>query len=286
MPKRQRKINVFEYTDYRKYLLDYYTEQKDTKKHFSYRYFARKAGINSIGLYKDVLEGRQSLGRALVQKFSVALGHNKLEAEYFENMVFFCEARSVEEQRTFFERMISCLDSKAVKIDLEKYKYFTHWYYSAVRSLISMVEFKGDYKYLATRLSPEIKEQEAENAVKTLEVLGLILRDQDGTYKLTDELITTGNLSLDSRVHSMQVINFQKVMCDLGKEAYDRHPTGTMDMSTLTLGISERTYHAMKAEIAALRKKLSVMAKNDDSPDRVYQLNYQFFPLSKITEER
>jgi len=81
MEKRSVKINIFDYTDYRKYLLDFYTDQKRSKKAFSYRFFARKAGINSVGLYKDVVEGRQNLGRALIFKFSTAMGHSKKEGE-------------------------------------------------------------------------------------------------------------------------------------------------------------------------------------------------------------
>ena len=83
MKRKDSIISIFDYTDYRRYLADYYYNRKQLNKNFSYRYFAKKAGINSIGLYKDVVEGRQNLGRALIFKFSAAMGHAKKEAEYF-----------------------------------------------------------------------------------------------------------------------------------------------------------------------------------------------------------
>ena len=43
-------ISIFDYTDYRRYLSDYYYKCKRVSKAFSYRYFAKKAGVNSVGL--------------------------------------------------------------------------------------------------------------------------------------------------------------------------------------------------------------------------------------------
>jgi uncharacterized protein (TIGR02147 family) len=80
----------------------------------------------------------------------------------------------------------------------------------------------------------------------------------------------------------MNVMGFQMAMVDLGKEAYDRFPTNQLDMSSLTLSVSETTFKEMKEEITALRRKLLLKAEQEQAPDRVYQLNYQFFPLTKI----
>jgi uncharacterized protein (TIGR02147 family) len=282
MGQRANKIRVFDYTDYRKYLLDYYKTQKKSQSAFSYRFFANKAGFNSVGLYKDVIEGRQSLGRALTVKFSKALGHSKREAEYFENMVFFNEARSVDDRKLFFERMLACCDIKTVLVDTSRCEYYSKWYYSALRALLSYVRFKDDYAKLAEMLDPSIKPAESRKAIETLERLGFIGKDEKGFYRLTEALVSSGRLTTDASVQTMNVIGFQREMTHLGKEAYDRFPTDRLDMSSLTLSVSEATFKEMKEEISALRRKLLLKAEQDQAPDRVYQLNYQFFPLTKI----
>ena len=94
--------------------------------------FFPKGGKNSIGLYRDVIEGRQKIGRALKMKFSTAIGHSKKEAQYFENMVFFNEAKTEQERKLFFERMISSQSSNGKIIDTTRYEYYQIWYYSAV----------------------------------------------------------------------------------------------------------------------------------------------------------
>jgi len=55
-------------------------------------------------------------------------------------------------------------------------------------------------------------------------------------------------------------------MVDLGKEAYDRFPTNVLDMSSLTLSVSEATFKEMKEEITALRRKLLLKANRSRRP--------------------
>ncbi|MFH1761525.1 MAG: TIGR02147 family protein [bacterium] len=88
----KKKVSVFDYTDYRRYLADYYTEQKEINPSFSYRYFAQKAGYNSSGMYKDIVSGRTNIKPGFIAKLSKAIRHGKREEEYFETMVLFNQA--------------------------------------------------------------------------------------------------------------------------------------------------------------------------------------------------
>jgi uncharacterized protein (TIGR02147 family) len=74
------------------------------------------------------------------------------------------------------------------------------------------------------------------------------------------------------------VANYQIACMDLAREAIDRHEPGLRDM----LSLSKPAFEAMKEEIIAFRKKLLGLERQFPNADRVYQLNTQFFPLSKI----
>ena len=41
--------SVFEYSDYRKFLLDYYSEKKAANRNFSHRFIANRVGFKSGG---------------------------------------------------------------------------------------------------------------------------------------------------------------------------------------------------------------------------------------------
>lgn len=280
-------IRVFDYTDYRRYLLDYYREQKGSSRVFSYRWFARKAGINSVGLYKDVVEGRQGLGQVLAVKFSQALGHGEREAEYFRNLVHFGEASTPAERRLWFGKMLGSYDSKAARLDGGQHEFYSRWYYGAVRALLSYQAFRGDYAALGRALDPAIRPEEARKAVRVLEKLGLVAKDPEGFLRPVDPVITSGASDPDGsgrNLKTLNIVHFQRSMLKRAAQAYDRKDYRDVDMSTLTLSFSKETYLAVKKEIAELRRKIAALAERDDRPDRVYQLSYNLFPLSRIDD--
>jgi uncharacterized protein (TIGR02147 family) len=278
--EKSQKIKIFEYTDYRKYLKDYYNEQKAVNKAFSYRYFAQKAGFNSSGLFKDITDGRCNMQSGIIIKFSNAIGLNKKEEEYFENMVYFNQAKSTEEKKRYFERMMRFYDSKAYKVDANQYEYYTKWYYSAIRELLAIGKFKDDYNLIAGKLNPKISSAQAKKAIQILSKLDLIRKNKSGYYECEDEIITTG-----PEIKSLSVANFQKVMMEMAKEAIDRHPSKHRNISTVTFSASKTVYKDIERELIACRKRILNMIKHCSNMENVYQLNLQLFPLTKIEEK-
>jgi uncharacterized protein (TIGR02147 family) len=280
-------MTIFDYTDYRKYLFDFYQGEKRKSKSFSYRSFAKKIGINSVGFYKDVVENRQHLGMSATIKFSKGMGHTKKEAEYFKNMVCFNDAKTVGIRAAFYAKMLAGKDPRVKIVEESKFEYYSKWYYSAVRALISYGLFKDnadDYKKIAKILKPQIRPDQAKKAVAILEKLGFIVKNEKGFFMIADGAITTGTVKPDKNVAALNVVNFQKEAIKLAGDAFDRFPSGQSNMSTLTLSISCATVKTIKEELAALRGKIAEMARKEPAADRVYQFNMQLFPMTDIHE--
>jgi uncharacterized protein (TIGR02147 family) len=70
----------------------------------------------------------------------------------------------------------------------------------------------------------------------------------------------------------------------LAEAAHDRTRREERDISALTLGIGEEEFEAIKARIQAFRKEIMEMAVASKEADRVYQLNFQFFPVGRGQE--
>lgn len=273
-------ISVFDYTDFRKYLRDYYADQKKADPNFSYRYFAKKAGYNSSSLYKAIAEDRKDINLDQVIKFSRAMKHTKKEAEYFENMVCFNQARSTEEKNRYFERMMKFISPNSKKIDARQYEYFSKWYYPVVRELLSVFDFKDDYAALAQSLNPRLTQDEARKSITVLEKLGFIKKNAQGFYKPVEPSLSTG-----PDIKSLSVTNFQKSMMELALQAIDRHPLKDRDISSITMSVPKAKIDEIKTEIIAFRKKLVNMTADDKNVDCVCQFNMQFFPLSRLKKE-
>jgi uncharacterized protein (TIGR02147 family) len=274
--------NIFEYTDYRKYLLDYYKGKKTANPSFSYNSFSLKAGFKNKGFLYSAIHGGKNLAKSSIVKVTHALGLKKNEAEYFENLVFFNQAIDLIERTYFCEKLnnVKLLDKSITVVHQtrkDQYEFYSTWYHSAVRSLIDMFPFKDDFAWLARSVYPQITVKQAEKSVALLEKLGFIEKQKDGVYKLTTPNITTGN-----EIIALAALNFHKQASRLVEHALNGVPMEKRNITGLTLGVSERTYQKVCDEIKDFRAKIVNIAQDDLEADRAYQLNFHFFPVTKI----
>jgi uncharacterized protein (TIGR02147 family) len=91
-------IDIFNYTDYRAFLNDFYIQSKERNSHFSYQLFSQKAGINSKGFLFNVIKGKKHLSKANILGLMRACNLAKQGAEYFECLVDFNQARTLTEK--------------------------------------------------------------------------------------------------------------------------------------------------------------------------------------------
>jgi uncharacterized protein (TIGR02147 family) len=272
---------IFEYSDYRLFLHDYLLDAKSLGKDVTYEELGRKVGFTSKGFVTQIIQGKSKIPRDKIPAFGEALGLKKKEREYFELLVRFNQAKTHRAKNEDFQKLASRFKTRIRHIGPDKYDFYSAWYFSAVRSLLSYFPYNGDYKKLAQQLNPAITPGQAKKSIELLERLSLIVKKEDGYYQLTDRIISTGD-----SVDSIALANFQQTTMDLAKEALERFPKERRDSSTLTLGLSEEGYRASVAKIAALRRELLDIARFDRRIDRVIQVNLHAFPLTKISEEK
>jgi|WetSurMetagenome_2_1015567.scaffolds.fasta_scaffold00328_21 uncharacterized protein (TIGR02147 family) len=273
--------DIFTYSDSRSFLKDYYDEQKKASPAFSYQFFADKAGLKSKTFMYKVITGQKTLSKSAVFAVAQAIGLKKKETEYFEAMVHFTQAKTEREREFYFNHLQAFgKHHSSAQLRQDQFTYFSKWYYPAIREIIAFLDFKDDFKLLARTLNPPITTTQAKNAVRLLLNLGLIKRASSGRYYQTDKSITTGD-----EVRSLAVGTFQKENLRLAAESIDRHKRHLRDISTLTVGISEAGFQRVSEEVAVFRKRLAEIVEKDEPVDRVYQINFQLFPLSTLPKK-
>lgn len=273
--------DIFTYSDSRSFLKDYYDEQKKAHPAFSYQYFANKAGLKSKTFIYKVITGQKTLSKGAVFAVAQAMGLKKKETEYFEAMVHFTQAKTEREREFYFNHLQAFGKHHAsAQLRQDQFTYFSKWYYPAIREIIAFLDFKNDFKLLSRTLDPPVTALQAKNAVRFLLDLGLMKRTPSGRYCQTDKSITTGD-----EVRSLAVAAFQKENLRLAAESLDRHKRQHRDFSTLTAGVSEAGFRRITEEIATFRKRLADIVEKDEPVDRVYQINFQVFPLSTLPKK-
>lgn len=278
--------SVFNYQDYRKFLGDYYEEKKASGSAFSYQNFSRKAGFTSKSFVFNVINGRKNLSRASVVRMCEALGLSKSEAAYFENLVYFNQARNFTERNFYYEKLNAIAPataeaSNARKLRRDQYEFYSQWYHAVVRSLIDLFPDEKDSTKLARMIHPAIKPRQAQKSVELLLRLGLIEKQKNGAYKVNSKILSTGN-----EVESLAVTHFHLECMELAAKALKELPGDRRNVSGLTLGISEKAYDKIREVIHSCQKAILDIAEKDIDSDRVYQLNFHLFPVSRTGNER
>jgi uncharacterized protein (TIGR02147 family) len=151
----------------------------------------------------------------------------------------------------------------------------------ALRELVSLPGIREDPKWLASMLEPPISAKQAGEALETLCRLGLVVRDAHGKLQQAQPLVTTGPGPLGH-----QVFAYHRSMIELGKQALDRLPRAERDITSVTLSVSESTLSLLKQRISELRRELLQLARLEAAPERVVQLNFQLFPLSRALKRK
>ncbi|MBD3322740.1 MAG: TIGR02147 family protein [Chitinivibrionales bacterium] len=272
--------DIYQYTEYRKFLADYFKEQKDSNPSFSHQYFARKASIKSSGFVLHVIKGERNLTKPVLLNIARAIGLDPAQTDYFEDLVSFDQAKTQSDREYYFGRIAA--KRRLLKISSladRQYEYYSEWYHPVIRELITL-DANVDCADLAKRLVPPIMPKQAKNSLELQEKLGILKKDEFGKYRQAKPFISGG-----SAERNTALVKYQKEMLEHTKSAWDRFSTDEMTMHTATLCMSEDLIDTVREEIRTFKKRLLDLIGNDKKlPDRVFHLNINLFPMTKSTK--
>jgi uncharacterized protein (TIGR02147 family) len=222
------------------------------------------------------VKGRGTLSRNHLVALARLLKLSRNETDYFEAMVDFAQAASHDEKNRYFQKMLSFKEVRADLVGMDRIEFYGKWYHSAIRELLFFYPFRGDYAELAKKLSPPIRQAEAKESIQLLERLGFVEPNGVGGYRSKE-----ATLKKDPNFPSIVLANFLRTNIELAVDALDRFTKEERDISALTISLSQEAFEKVKEDIRALRKRILALTETDNAPSKVYQCNFQFFPLSQ-----
>jgi uncharacterized protein (TIGR02147 family) len=269
-------IFVYDFLNFRDFLKAAFQEHKKQHRYFSHRYFLKEAGVRNSGYLKLVIDNKRSLTPSMVPGFAKALRLSEHERAYFTHLVGFNQAESAEDKEYHY-RALKLLGSQVKRkiIGSDYFDLFEHWYIPVIRELVCLHDFKDDCKRIGKTIRPAVTPARVKKALAFLVEKKMIVRREGGGYAQTDPAIDTSD-----QITSLAVRNFNRQMISLAREALDRFNREERYVRGVTIGISKKTYSAIVQEIQVLNAKVVQMVGADQESDRVYQLNFQLFPLS------
>jgi uncharacterized protein (TIGR02147 family) len=278
---RSQRVDIFSYLDFRLFLRDEYELRKKQQRGFSYRWFAKKAGLSSPNFLQLIIQGKRNLSSETAQRFAEALSLDSTEARFFGDLVGFNQASSVSEKNAHYERLSGYRKHRAVRaVERNEFEYYSRWYVPVIREMVTCEGFREEPEWIAARLIPVITATQAGQAIELLLQLGFLVRDDCGKLRQADPLLSTG-----PEVRSLAVGNFHRQMMERAAAAIELVEREWRDISALTVALGPETFKLFKQKIVALRKELLEISANEQRPSRVIQMNFQLFPMAS-TEEK
>ena len=269
-----------EYTDYRKYIQDYYDERKRCSA-FTWREFARNVGFSSAVYLKYVCEGKKNLSVSAAGSVASAMGLGGFEHEYFVLMVSYAHAKNDRAKREAFEQRCALAMAHKVRVlGDEEFDYFKSWKNPVIRELAAHMP-GAKPRDIARVCKQKISAAEVAETLDFLVKAKLLKKDNSGNYQQTDKAISLG------KVDAVPVAarEMQRQMGEFAVEALDL-PLSERDMSGLTMGITRRSYERIKNELAECRRRIMAIVVEDDETEKVYRLNMQLFPMSESIKDK
>lgn len=271
--------NVFQYLNYRAFLRDFYVERKAAQPRYSYRTFNRLSGVKSPSLFKSVSEAKRNLSEATVEAFVKGLGLKDREARYFRALVRFNQADTQDRRMKAFAMLKHFREYNEVRLlEGEIFDFYSKWHNLALYELAKLKGFREDPVWIARKLGPEITDGDAAEALGLLKRIGLLTPDPK-TRKLK---AVNKTLSTPHEVFDLSVMAFHDAMIDKVRRSLVTGNPEDRDVSALTIALDRRGFEEAKRKIQEFRRELNVILSSIESPDRVYQVNFQLFPLTDV----
>lgn len=281
---RPRRPVIDEYIDYRAFMRDRFDFLKGGPEGFTLQRLADRAGFRSPAYLKMVMDGERNLTEESVGPVAQALELTRSETTCFRTLVELDQSEDVGERAASLRRLARRARFRATfRITPEHIDALRHWYYPVILQLVTTGHVRWDAKRIARLIMPHVTPGEVEEALETLEELGLIEADDEGRL-----VPTANNLETPDEVAHLTVTAHHHEMSAMAQWALDMVPPANRNFGTVTgvlskegLRLLQQRVHDMRHEIYDLMQELEYAAPGG----RVVHVNLQTFPLSLPIEK-
>jgi uncharacterized protein (TIGR02147 family) len=269
---------IYEYNDFRKFITDFYKAKHEQDHSYTKSLMSKLLGLpNSRSYMSHILKGKK-VSDTFIERFIRLFAFNRHAADFFRVLVKFNQAENPNERELYFEQLIALNKTPKKYLYETSFQYYKNWFTAAIRALLNVYDFDGvHFSSLAQKLEPSISIPQAKKAFHLLLKLHLIEKNSKGFYKPTSTSICT-----EEFVRNEALKQFQIQSLELAKSAIINELQQSKLLTTNTISISNRGQKRIEKLIDRFRAQVrSLVHKDEDPPETVYQIDVLFFPMMK-----
>lgn len=267
-------MTIYDYTDYRDIIRDFYLEKKNGNGRYSYSVLGQAIGLNASHVF-CIVEKKRNLPVRCVPAVKRILGLTGRAARYFDLLLAASRTKSEKTKTEILAKAFLLRDVKTHSLADKEQKYLSDWWTPVIRALIEVNQGKVDVKEISESLEPSIEEEKVQESIDILNELGFIQDLGNGRVKLADAHI---NIAGEQRAQAIR--QFQANVMQIGARSLNTIDPADRDISTLTMAVDQQGFEDIKAMIQEFRKDVQIRVDKCGKPTRVLQMNLALFPVA------
>jgi uncharacterized protein (TIGR02147 family) len=236
---------------------------------YSLRAFAKFLAIDHATM-SQLLRGKRPLTSRTILKLGTRLGLDRAAIEGF----------IAEESHWRRDTADDVALNEIQQLADDAARVIADWYHYAILELTRLENFKADSRWIARVLG--ITTDEVNLALTRLVRLGLL--QMAGRGRWIDQSGDTTTSLADFNRRAVQRLSQQ--MRQLMLAALEKAPAGRYEYSSSTLAVSTGHLPGVIERIARFRRELAAFLGQENAPDDVYQLEINFFPVTRLQHEK
>ena len=236
---------------------------------YSLRSFARSLDVTPATLSR-ILAGKRVPSYKLAQKLLNGLDLAPTEQSAFiDSLTTTQKARDLTRVAPVFRKATAAL--KPTDLSINVFRIIADYYHYAILELTFTEDFNPDVNAIAARLGIGVTETKL--AIERLISVGL-LEQVDGTYRKTEEHITTA----DKQLTTPALRRRQKQVLEKAMHSLENDPLEKRNMTAMTMAIDPAQLPIAKKMIEEFTNRLCAFLESGKRK-KVYELSVGLFPL-------
>lgn len=229
-------------------------ERAKKNPNYSLRAFARASGISHTVL-SLVLSGKRPLSKKAALKLA---DHLNLDPKQRRKVLKPYESVTPKDYST---------------LSLDTFSVISDWYHYPILSLLELPNAKFEARWIAKRLGISILD--AKLAMERLQRLDLV-EEIDGRMRQKG-----AQLKIDNQSSTVATRRFHQQLLVRANQSIEQDDPADRSFSSVTLAMDISQVEYAKERIKEFRRQLATELETRSTPNAVYFMNFQLFPVAK-----
>lgn len=270
-------LRIQQFSDYRVFLQTHAQDMKKTKTAWSFGLWSKSLGLKTTSSLTKIIQGQREPGPQITDKFVRYFGFDHKQAQYFRDLIRLQKIKNDSRLSVMLmEKIGKDFPQSSLRLmDNKSFLIISNWYYLALRELVRIKGFQENPDWIVEQFQFKITGREVSQAIKILIEMGLLKRDKSNNLIIVD-----GRLDTSNDISSEAIRRYHEQMLEHAKAAVRKFNVEEREITSTTLVMNSKQIGIAKELIREFKQKFEQLLE-DESGDRVYQIQIQLFPLTK-----